>query len=183
MKTKYYIILSIIAALTLGGCISTSKTTTTYILRDDDNAPKMHTNIVIIDSVQLAGYLERPNPVRRIGKHAIDFYPHMVWAQDFRSMVKETLSNNLLLRNAHSTNSRAFHAIVHFLRFEVDENSHKLVVSVVCYMRREKENMKKHFVYDYDCANCNDEKLIDLYDKALSDLADKLSEMAEGTVE
>ncbi len=181
METKYYILLSIIAALTLGGCISTSKSTTTYILREDDNAPKTHANVVIIDSVQLAGYLERPNPVRRIGRHAIDFYPHMIWAQDFRSMVKETLVNNLLLRNSHSTDAKKYHAIVHFLRFEVDENTKKFIVSVVCYMRCEKESLKKHFVYDYDCAGCSDEKLVSLYDKALSDLADKLSELAENS--
>lgn len=162
----------------LGGCIS-SKPTTSYLLRPDDSAPRQYANAVILDSVQLAGYLERPNPVVRSGKHKVDFTPCMVWAQDFRSMIKETVASNLLLRNAHLPNAKAFHAIVHFLRFEVDENSGKLVVSVVCMMRCEKESLKKHFVYEYDCASYNDERLIDLYDKALSELADKLCEMAE----
>ena len=180
MKDKYAIFLSVIASLMLGGCLS-SKTTTSYLLREDDTAPRQYANIVIIDSVQLAGYLERPNPVRRSGRHTVDFYPCMVWAQDFRSMVKETLVNNLLLRNSHSTDAKKFHAIVHFLRFEVDENTKKLIVSAVCYMRCEKESLKKHFVYDYDCAGCTDERLVSLYDKALSDLADKLSESAENS--
>ena len=183
MKTVNSILISFLASLmllTLGGCIS-SKPTTSYLLREDDTAPKQYANAVIIDSVQLAGYLERPNPVRRIGRNTVDFYPNMVWAQDIRSMLKETLVNNLLLRNSHSTDAKKYHAIVHFLRLEVDENSKKFIVNAVCYMRCEKENYKKHFVYGYDCAGCTDEKLINFYDKALSELADKLSEMAEGS--
>ena len=179
MKTANHILFLVIASLMLGGCLSSNTTTTSYLLRPDEKATKQYANAVIIDSVQLAGYLERPNPVIRRGRHKVDFYPCMVWAQDFRGMIKETLINNLLLRNAHSPNTKVFHAIVHFLRFEVDENTNKLVVNVVCVMRCEKESMKKHFVVEYNCAGCADEKLIDLYDKALSDLADKLSEMAE----
>ena len=178
MKTANHILFLIIASLMFGGCIS-PKPTISYLLRPDEKATKQYANAVFIDSVQLAGYLERPNPVIRRGRHKVDFYPCMSWAQDFRSMIKETLINNLLLRNAHSPNAKFYHAIVHFLRFEVDENSKKLVVNVVCTMRCEKESLKKQFVFEYDCAGCADEKLIDLYDKALSELADKLSEMTE----
>ncbi len=156
-----------------------SKPKTEYLLRSDEKAPRQYSNVVIIDSMQLAGYLERSNPVRRSGRHKVDFYQDMVWAQDLRSMVKETLSHNLLLRNAHSQDAKVFRALVSFLRFEVDENSGKFVVSVVCAMRSGKEGTKKHFFFDYDCSGCSKEKLIDLYDKALSDLADKMCEMAE----
>jgi len=178
MKTANQILIALIASLMLGACIA-SKPTTAYLLRPDDKAQKQYSNAVIIDSVQLAGYLERPNPVVRSGRHKVDFNPFMVWAQDFRSMIKETLASNLLLRNSHSPNAKVFHAIVHFLRFEVDQNSRKLVISVVCMMRCDRESLKKQFVYEYDCTNFNDESLIDLYDKALSELADKLGEMAE----
>ncbi len=178
MKTSFYLLCSVIVPLLLGGCIM-SKPKTEYILRADEKAPRQYSNVVIIDSVQLAGYLERSNPVRRIGRHKVDFYPTMAWAQDLRSMVKETLSHNLLLRNAHSHDAKFFRALVSFLRLEVDENSGKFVVSAVCAMRCGKESTKRHFIYSYDCSGCSGEKLIDLYDKALSDLADKMCEMAE----
>ena len=177
MKTNL-LVFSIIASLLIGGCIST-KPSTSYLLRHDEKAERQYRNTVVIDSVQLAGYLEQASPVRRMGKHKVDIFADMVWAQDFRSMVKETLEGNLLLRNANSKDARVFHAIVSFLRFEIDESAGKLVVSAVCFMRCGKESMKRQFALEYDSSGCTGDKLIDLYDKALSELSDKLCEMAE----
>ena len=179
MKTANQILLCLIASLMIGGCISSNRPTASYLLRPDDSAPRQYANVVAIDSVQLAGYQERPHPVVRSGRHRVDFNPFMVWAQDFRSMIKETLAGNILLRNSNAPNAKVFHAIVHFMRFEVDENSGKLVVNAVCMMRCERDSLKKQVVLEYDCVGCKDERLIDLYDKALSELADKLCEMAE----
>ena len=177
MKTNL-LVFSVVASLLIGGCIS-SKPSTSYLLRPDEKAERQYRNSVVIDSVQLAGYLEQSSPVRRMGKHTVDISSDMVWAQDFRSMVKETLEGNLLLRNANSADAKVFHAIVSFLRFEIDESAGKLVVSAVCSMRCGRESMKRQFALEYDSAGCTGDKLIDLYDKALSELADKLCEMAE----
>ena len=178
MKTAIFVLITVMAPLFFGGCIS-SKPTTTYLLRADEQASRQYANAVIIDGVHLAGYLDRSNPVKRSGRHKLDIYPSMVWAQDFRTMIKETLSTNVMLRNSHSADAKVFRALVSFLRFEVDENSGKLVVSVVCSMKCGKENIRKHFAYDYDCNGCSGDRLIDAYDKALSELADKLCEMAD----
>lgn len=176
---KHFLSLSVILlAIVAGGCF-TSKPTYSYLLCPAENAAMRSKSNVIIGGVRLAGYLERQNLVCRTGRHCVDIYTDILWAQDFRGMVKETLESNLLLRRGEDTESKKFTAYVDFLSFEQDASAGRFNVSVVCVLRAGTEVRKRHFVYGYDNKNTSGDKLIELYDRALAELADKLCEAAD----
>ena len=178
MKNNARILFPLFVLLLASGCMMTKKTKA-YLLRPDEHVTMQCPNVVVIDGLHLSGYLERSCPVKRLGRHSVDVHPNMAWAQDFRSMVKETLTTNLMLRCQKSGDAKIYRALVHFMRLEVDDNTGKFNVSVLCTMKCGKALARRHFEYQYDCAGRSGEALIDLYDKALSELADKLCEMTE----
>ena len=183
MRNKALIVLLGLVAMTLTGCVSSSKTCT-YILCPDDSAAKQYNAMVTVSGIELPEYLDKNTIAVRVSKHTIGSLKSHQWAQNFRKMIQNSLAADLLQRSTGSKEAPKFTVYVQIQRFELDENNN-LNVHANCILNtslKAPERLSKTFVFTgkYPWGGSNVEELIGLYDKAISDMAELIAGKAVG---
>ena len=181
-KTTCFLI--ILSVLILTGCISTSKTTT-YILCPDESSAKQYNALVRVNAVELPEYLDRSTIMVRVSKHTIGSLKGHQWAQNFKKMIQNSLTANLLLRSTGNSETPQFSVFVKFERFDLDDqNTLKVAADCTLYTNLPKgaKQFCKSFPFtgSYAWDGVNVDALIGLHDKALSEMAELIAGKAVG---
>ena len=181
MSNKALIVLLGLVVITLTGCVSSSKTCT-YILCPDDSVAKQYNAIVTVSGIELPEYLDKNTIAVRVSKHTIGSLTGHQWAQNFRKMIQNSLTADLLLRAMGSKDAPVFSVYVQIQRFELDENNNLNVNANCVLSAKTPRGASQSFVFanKYLWGGSNVEDLIGFYDKAISDMAELIAGKAVG---